>query len=323
MLRLTYIEAANRALREEIALDSKVFILGEDVEAGIFGLTKGLVETFGEERVRNTPISEEAIAGVAIGAAMCGMRPVVDLMLANFVYPAMDQIINQAAKLRYMSDGQIQLPIVFMASTGAGGSTAPQHSDNPISMFMEIPGLIVVSPSNPYDMKGLLKAAIRNPNPVLVFPHVKPGDMVSEVPEDDYIVPLGKASIVREGHDVTVVATSVFVSLALELANKMHEEGLSIEVIDPRTFVPLDHNTIIDSARKTGRVVVFDDGPAYSGFAAEIAATVTQGAFDYLDAPVLRVTRKHAPIPYSPALEKIILPNEEDLMRAIKAVTYQ
>jgi pyruvate dehydrogenase E1 component beta subunit len=322
--QLTYAEALNEALREEMHRDPSVFVMGEDVAVwgggGVFGVTKGLVEEFGAERVRDTPISEEAIAAVAVGAAATGSRPVAEIMYVDFIGLAMEPIVNQAAKLRYMFGGKASVPMVIRAQEGAGRGNAAQHSQSLEAWFCHIPGLKVVTPSTPADAKGLLKSAIRDDNPVIFLEHKALYFSKGPVPEDDYTVPLGVADVKRVGRDVTVVGVHTMVGKALKAAEELAESGIELEVIDPRSLVPLDEEAIVDSVKKTGRLLVTHEAYTRSGYGAEIISRVVEAAFDYLDAPPLRVCAKDVPVPYSQVLETAALPQVEDLVAAARAL---
>ncbi|MCS6848144.1 MAG: alpha-ketoacid dehydrogenase subunit beta [Anaerolineae bacterium] len=324
MPTLTYSEAINQALREEMARDPSVFIMGEDVGVmgGVFGVTQGLLQQFGEERVRDTPISETGIIGAALGAAMMGMRPVVEIMFGDFLGCAGDQIINQVAKARYMSGGKARVPLTIRVTTGAPGAAAAQHSQSPESWFMNIPGLKIVAPATPADAKGLLKRAIRGEDPVLFFEHKMLYATQGEVPEGDYTIEFGQANIVREGRDVTLIAIGGMLPHALAAADALAHDArpVSCEVIDPRTLVPLDAATLIASVKKTGRVVIAHEAHKRGGPGAEIAAVLAEHALDYLDAPIRRVAAKNVPLPYAPALEQFVLPGEGDIVAAVKEV---
>lgn len=319
MREIKYVEAINEALREEMARDEKVVVFGEDVaeQGGAFQATKGLFNEFGAKRVKNTPISEVAIVGTGIGAAAAGLRPAIELMFDDFLFVAGDQIVNQMAKLRYMSGGQVKVPLTIRMPMGAGLSQAAQHAQCVMGMFMNVPGIKIVCPSNPYDMKGILKSAIRDDNPVLVFEHVKLYDIKDMVPEEEYLVPIGKASIKRKGDDLTIVAISEMVYKCLNVAEKMVKLGIDIEVIDPISLVPLDINTIIESVKKTGKLIVVYNGPTTNGAGTEIVAKISELAFDHLDAPIYRVAEKDCPIPFAPVLENYVKPKEEDVIDAI------
>ncbi len=322
MRNISYSEAINEALREEMARDPNVFIIGEDVGVmgGVFGVTAGLHGQYGDERVMDTPISEAGIIGAALGAAMMGMRPVAEIMFGDFLGCAGDQLINQVAKARYMSGGKAKVPLTIRVATGAPGASAAQHSQSPESWFMNIPGLKIVCPSNPADAKGLLKSAIRGEDPVLFFEHKMLYAMRGEVPDGDFMVPFGEANVLRVGSDVTIVAIGSMVQHALSVAEQVLGEGISCEVIDPRTLVPLDAPTLVASVKKTGRVVIAHEAHKRSGPGAEIAAVIAEQALDYLDAPIQRVAAKNAPLPYAPELEQFVLPGREDLLAAVWAV---
>jgi pyruvate dehydrogenase E1 component beta subunit len=317
---ISYSEAINEALREEMQRDPSVFLIGEDVGTmgGVFGVTNGLVQHFGEERVMDTPISESAIIGAALGAAMMGMRPVAEIMFGDFLGCAGDQLINQVAKARYMSGGKAHVPLTIRVTTGAPGASAAQHSQSPESWFMNIPGLKIVCPATPADAKGLLKSAIRGEDPVLFFEHKMLYAVRGEVPEDDYVIEFGEASVVREGSDVTLIAIGGMVQHAIAAADELARENIRCEVIDPRTLVPLDVAMLVSSAKKTGRVVIAHEAHKRSGPGAEIAAVIAEQALDYLDAPIVRVAAKNAPLPYSPTLEQFVLPNTADIVAAVR-----
>lgn len=319
---VTFLEALREALFEEMERDETVFLMGEDLQhwGGPWGVVKGFLEIFGPERVRDTPISESAFVGAAVTAAATGLRPVIEIMFSDFLGVCMDQVINQAAKFRYMFGGQTKVPLVIRTTIGASGSSAAQHSQCLYSIFMHMPGLKCVIPSTPYDAKGLLKMAIRDDDPVMFFEHKLLYQIKGMVPEEEYLIPFGKADIKQEGDDVTVVATAFMVHKALKVAEELKKDGISIEVIDPRTIVPLDKDSIIRSVKKTGRLVVVDEDYERCGFASEIMAIVSSEAFDYLDAPLKRVSTPNVPIPYSPILEKEIIPNERSIIKAIKSV---
>lgn len=322
MRELRYIQAINEALRQEMRRDPRVFLLGEDVRQGAFGQTTGLAQEFGEARVLDTPICENGFCGAAVGAAMNGMRPVVELMLSSFAYLALEQILMEAARIRYTFGGQVEIPVTFRFLTGAPGHNAPQHSDQPYPMFVNNPGLKVILPSNPYDMKGLLAQAIRDPDPVLVLESINLLGKRGPVPEEDYAVPFGQAVVKKDGKDVTVVGLLHLVDAALEAAQQLEREGISVEVIDPRSLVPLDRKTILDSVAKTGRLVVTDDSHRSCGAAAEISAMVAEEGFGFLKAPIKRVTRLDVPIPYSEPLEKYVLPNKDRICQAIREILH-
>jgi pyruvate/2-oxoglutarate/acetoin dehydrogenase E1 component len=320
---LTISQALNQALREEMQRDPNVFLIGEEIGiwgagGGIFGVTLNLIKEFGAERVRDTPISEEAIAGLACGAAVTGMRPVAEIMYADFLALAMDPIVNQAAKLRYMFGGKASVPMVIRAQEGAGRGNAAQHSQSLEAWFMHVPGLKVVVPSTPRDAKGLLKTAIRDDNPVIFLEHKALYATKGEVPSEEHTIPFGVADVKRAGSDVTVVGIHTMVHRALAAAEKLAGEGISVEVIDPRTLVPLDVETIVASLRKTKHLVIAHEAVERGGVAGEIAMQVMDRAFDYLDAPIRRVCGRNVPIPYNLALERLAIPQEEDVIEAIR-----
>lgn len=323
MRKITYKEALREALREEMHRDPTVFLLGEDIGrywGGAFKVTKGLVEEFGDERVRDTPISESAIIGAAVGAAITGTRPVAEIMFGDLTALAMDQIANQAAKIHYMFGGQVEVPLVIRTPFGAGVNIAAHHSQSLEAWFMHVPGLYVAVPSTPYDAKGLLKTAIRGSNPVFFCEHKLLYPMEGEVPEEEHTVPFGVADVKREGSDVTIVATLYMVHKALNATEELRAEGISVEVVDPRTLAPLDKRTIISSVKKTGRLVVVSEDCKTAGVSAEIAAVVAEEAIDYLDAPIKRVAEPDTPIPFSPPLEQYVIPNEKSIIKAVKEI---
>jgi len=325
MREISYRDALREALREEMQRDHTVFLLGEDIGrywGGAFKVTKGLAEEFGDERVRDTPISESAIIGAAVGAAITGMRPVAEIMFGDLTTLAMDQIVNQAAKIRYMFGGQAKVPLVIRTPFGGGVNIAAHHSQCLEALFMHIPGLQVAVPSTPYDAKGLLKTAIRNDNPVIFCEHKLLYPITGPVPEEEYTLPFGEADIKREGSDVTIIATLYMVHKALNAAEKLEEEGIIAEVVDPRTLVPLDKETIINSVKKTGRVVIVTEDCKTAGVSAEIAAIIAEEALDYLDAPIKRVANPDVPIPFSPPLESYVIPDEKRIIEAVKEVVY-
>ena len=319
---ITFAQAINEALAEEMRRDSTVFIIGEDVaEAGTpFKVLSGLVEEFGTGRVIDSPISEAGIAGLGVGAAMTGMRPVVDIMFGDFVTLIMDQIVNQAAKIRYMSGGKLKVPMVLRTTLGATRRSAAQHSQSLHAWLSHVPGLKVVLPSNPYDAKGLLKSAIRDDNPVVFFEDKMMYQLKGPVPAGDYTIPLGVAEIKRAGKDITLVATSSMVQVALSAADTLDKAGIGAEVIDVRTTAPLDKATIIESAKKTSRAVVLDEGYEGYGVTAEIASVIAEGAFYYLDAPVKRMGARNVPVPFSPVLEDQTVPTAESVVEAAKTL---
>ncbi len=323
MREMTFAEAVREALREEMRRDERVFILGEDVGVygGAFGVTRGLLAEFGEERVRDTPISEAAIAGAAAGAAVTGMRPVAEIMFMDFTTISMDQLVNQAAKIRYMFGGRAKVPMVLRTPAGSGTGAAAQHSQSLETFFCHVPGLKVVAPSSPADANGLLKAAIRDDNPVIFVEHKLLYKTKGPVPDDLEPIPLGVADIKREGKDITIIAYSNMVLRALEAAEALANDGIEAEVLDPRTLSPLDEAAIIASAKKTGRVLVAHEAVKQAGFGAEIAAMIAESeAFDYLDAPIRRLGGTFNPIPYNPRLEKAAVPQVEDIMAAARTL---
>jgi len=318
MRKITYAEAINETLGEMMRRNERIFIMGEDIGhyGGIFQVTKGLLDEFGEERVIDTPISEAGFVGAGIGAALTGMRPIVELMFIDFATLAMDQIVNQAAKIHYMFGGKARIPLVIRTNIGAGRSAAAQHSQSLHAWFVHAPGLKVVLPSSPYDVKGLLVTSIEDDNPVMFIEHKMLYYTEGEVPEELYSIPFGEGEIKREGKDLTMVALSSMVGKALRAAEDLAEDGIDMEVVDPRTLIPLDEDTILDSVKKTGRVLIADEGHKRCGIGAEIAAIVSEKAFDYLDAPILRVASPDVPVPFSHPLEKAYIPDEEDIKRA-------
>jgi acetoin:2,6-dichlorophenolindophenol oxidoreductase subunit beta len=321
MREITYLEAVREAMSQEMRRNEDVFILGEDigVYGGAFGVTRGMIEEFGTERVRNTPISEAAISGTAVGAALTGMRPILELQFSDFITIAMDNMVNQAAKIRYMYGGKGKVPLVLRTPAGSGTGAAAQHSQSLEAWMTHIPGLKVVQPATAYDAKGLLKAAMDDDNPVIFYEHKLCYKTKWHVPEEQYSIPLGKADVKREGTDVTIVATAIMVHKALEAAEKLEKEGISAEIIDPRTLVPLDEETIVQSVRKTSRVVVVHEAVKRGGFGGEIASMIFESeAFDYLDAPIKRLGGKSVPIPYNPELEKAAIPQVDDIIQAVK-----
>src|ERR1700723_11089 len=315
---LTFAQAIREALAEEMRRDKTVCIMGEDVaEAGTpFKVLSGLLEEFGKDRVLDTPISEAGFTGLAVGAAMTGMRPVVDIMLGDFITLTMDQMVNQAAKVHYMSGGKWRVPMVMRTTLGAARRSAAQHSQSLHAWLSHIPGLKVVLPSTPYDAKGLLKTAIRDDNPVVFFEDKMSYKLKGPVPTEEYTIPFGVADIKRTGTDITLVGTSSMVQLALEAAALLEEAGVSAEVVDPRTTWPLDEHTLIESVKKTSRAIVMDEGYGRYGVAAELAATIAEGAFHYLDGPVRRMGAMHVPIPFSPPLEDVTLPTPKAIFEA-------
>jgi pyruvate/2-oxoglutarate/acetoin dehydrogenase E1 component len=320
---ITYCDALREALREEMLRDKSVFLLGEDIGRiwhGPFRVTNGLAEEFGDNRVRDTPISESAIVGTGIGAAITGMRPVAEIMFGDLTLLAMDQIANQAAKLRYMFGGQTKVPLVLRTPFGGGVQLAAHHSQSLEALFMHIPGLLVAVPSTPYDAKGLLKQAIRDDNPVIFCEHKLLYQMKALIPEEEYLIPFGEADIKKEGDDVTIVATLYMVHEALAAAETLSEEGISVEIIDPRTLVPLDVETILSSVKKTGRVIIVTEGCKTCSVSSEISAIIAEEALEYLDAPIKRITNPNTPIPFSPVLEKYVIPEKKSIIGAVKEV---
>ncbi len=319
MAELSYREAVRDALSTAMRRDQDVFIMGEDIAemGGSMGVTQGMLAEFGPERVRNTPISEMALVGAAIGAAMQGMRPVAEVMYEDFLTLAMEQVVNQAAKHRYMSGGQVTVPVTFRTQGGAGWSPGAQHAQQVEAWFVHVPGLKVVFPSTPTDVRGLLYASIYDDNPVVFFEHRTLYGLKEEVPDELEPIPIGQARIHREGEDVTVVATGRLVHESLAAAKEAEEKGISVEVVDPRTLQPLDEKTIVDSVKKTSRCVVAHEAVARMGFGAEVAAVVQHQAFDWLDAPIERVGAKFTPIPFAPIMEEFVVPHSNDVLAAI------
>ena len=319
---ITYAEAIVEALRTEMRLDPRVFVMGEDVGAfgGIFGATKGLLQEFGPERVRDTPISEAALIGAGVGAALTGMRPMVEIQFVDFTACAMDQIVNQAAKIRFMLGGKANVPLVIRTPYGTGLKLASQHSQSLEAWFVHTPGLLVAMPSTPADAKGLLVTALRDPNPVIFLEHKLLYPTRGPVPEEQYTIPFGSADVKRPGKDVTIVATGLMVSKALAAAETLAAEGIEAEVVDPRTLVPLDKATIIGSVKKTGRLVVVHEAVKRGGFGGEIAGIIAEEAFDYLDAPIKRVAGKNVPIAFNEVLERKAVPDVEDIATAARSL---
>ena len=325
MAVMTYREALNLALREEMQRDDRVFVIGEEVGLyeGAYKVTQGLLKEFGPRRIVDTPIAESGFTGVGIGAAMAGLRPVVEMMTFNFALLALDQIVNSAAKMNYMSGGQFNVPVVIRGPGGPAHQLAAQHSQSMEVYFYHVPGLKVVRPSTPMDAKGLLKASIRDDNPVVFIESETLYLVKGEVPEDpDFVIPLGEAVVRREGGDVTVIAYMGMMYRALEAAEELDKEGISVEIVDPRTLRPMDTTTIIASVRKTHRAVVVEAGAGFAGMGSEIAAFITEHAFDDLDAPVVRVHGAEAPMPYARNLEKAKMPSKEKIIDAIRKVCY-
>ena len=322
MARITMREAISQALWEEMERDPNVFIMGEEVGVwgGSYAVTRGFYDHFGPQRVRDTPISEAAIIGAAIGAALTGLRPVAELMTINFAYVAMDHIVNEAAKLHYMFGGQMVLPMVIRTVGGGGRQLAATHSQTPDVIFAHFPGLKVVAPATPADAKGLLKSAIRSNDPILFIEHATLYQARGEVPEGDYTVPIGKSTVQRPGRDVTIVTYSKMVDISLKAAEQLAGDGIEVEVIDLRTLRPLDMEPIIASFKKTNRAVVVEEGWRSYGVGAEITARIYEQAFDYVDAPIQRVAQKEVPLPYHRSLEQLALPQVEDVVKAVKEV---
>jgi pyruvate/2-oxoglutarate/acetoin dehydrogenase E1 component len=319
---ITMGQAIKEALAEELRRDPAVYVMGEDVaEAGTaFKVLKGLVDEFGPDRVIDSPISEPGITGLGVGAAMTGLRPVVDIMFGDFSTLIMDQMVNQAAKIHYMSGGKLKVPMVLRTTMGATRRSAAQHSQSLHAWFSHVPGIKVVMPSTPYDAKGLLKSAIRDDNPVVFFEDKMMYQLKGEVPEEEYTIPLGVADIKREGSDITIVATSSMVQVSLAAADKLAEIGISAEIVDPRCMFPLDKETIVESAKKTSRAIVVDEGYERYGVTAEIASVIADGAFYYLDAPVKRMGAMDVPIPFSPALEDLTVPTPDTVFEMAKTL---
>src|SRR5438876_3369479 len=325
MAEMTMRDALNQALREELARDEAVFLMGEEVAEyqGAYKVTRGLLEAFGPKRVIDTPITELGFAGLGVGAAMAGLRPIVEFMTFNFSILATDQIINSAAKMLYMSGGQFKIPIVFRGPGGSAYQVSSQHSQALESWYAYFPGLKVVMPSTPADAKGLLKSAIRDDDPVIFIEQERMYGMKGDVPEDeDFTIPLGVADVKREGTDATIVARSLMVPVALKAAEELEKDGVSCEVIDPRTIRPLDINTIIASVKKTNRVVIAEESHPFCGVGAEISAEIHERAFDYLDAPIKRVSSVDVPMPYAKNLEQLAIPDAAKIVAAVREVTY-
>lgn len=317
---ISFLQAVNEAMAEEMRRDPKVMVLGEDVRVGAFGQTSGLVKEFGEERVLNTPIAENAITGVAMGAAMNGMRPVLELMFCDFAMLAMDQLCNHLGQWRYVTGSQYAVPVTIRTAVGGGFRMAYGHSQSLESQLIQSPGLVLAEPSTPHDAKGLLKSAIRSDDPVIFFEHKKLllGGVQGEVPEEDYTIPFGEAATRKKGKDATVVAFGFMVYEALNAAQELSKDGIDIEVIDPRTIVPLDKDTIFESVEKTGRLITVEEGRIRGGLGAEIAALACSDYFSFLKAPVQRVAAPMIPIPGSPVLEDLYMPNKDSIVRAVK-----
>jgi acetoin:2,6-dichlorophenolindophenol oxidoreductase subunit beta len=320
MPELTYREAVRDAMSTAMRRDEDIFVMGEDIAemGGSMGVTQGMLQEFGPDRVRNTPISEMAIVGAGIGAAIAGMRPIVEIMYQDFTTLAMEQIVNQAAKHRYMSGGQLKVPLTIRTQGGAGWSPGAQHAQQLEAWFVHVPGLKVVFPSTPEDVRGLLWSSIYDDNPVVFFEHRTLYGIKTEVPEEIEPIDLGSARIHREGEDVTVVATGRLVHEAIAAADELEQDGVSVEVVDPRTLLPLDEDALVDSVKKTNRCVVAHEATVRMGFGAEVAALVQERAFDYLDAPVARVGARFSPLPFAPVMEEYVIPHVEDVVAAIK-----
>jgi len=322
---VTFVESLRMTLKEEMERDPSLMLIGEDIGryGGIFGVTKGLLEEFGPHRVRSTPISESAIIGSALGAAMTGIRTVAEIMYVDFTTCAMDQIVNQVAKMRYMSGGKAKIPLVIRTQEGGGRGNAAQHSQSLEALFLHIPGLKIVMPSTPYDARGLLKTAIREENPVMFIEHKLLYATKGFIPDGEFLIPFGQADVKRKGKDVTVIAISYMVTKALRAAERLAEEGVDVEVIDLRTLLPLDFETLLQSIHKTNRVVIVHEGCKRGGIGAEIACNIMEEAFDFLDAPIQRVGALNVPIPYSEPLENAVIPSEEEIATAVKKVLYR
>ncbi len=325
MRTITYSQAIYEAMREEMARDPNVILIGEDVGAfgGVWGVSGDLVKLFGEDRVRDTPISEAAIVGAGLGAAMVGMRPIVEIMFGDFMPVAGDQLVNQVAKARYMSGGRAKIPLTIRITTGAPGSAAAQHSQSPEGWYMNVPGLVIAAPATPADAKGLLRTAIRGEDPVLFFEHKMLYATKGEAPDDpDFAVPFGQAAVRREGKDVTIIAIGGMLPKALAAAEALAGRGIQAEVVDPRTLVPLDKATILASVRKTSRVVIAYEAHKRLGPGAEIAAMIAEEGIGYLDGPIVRVAAKNVPLPYSPELENFVLPSTQDIIEQAEKLVY-
>ncbi len=325
MARMTVREAISQALREEMYRDERVFIMGEEIGqwGGTYAVTRGFLDEFGERRVKDTPIAEGVIAGAAIGAAVAGLRPVAEIMTINFAFLAMDQIVNHAAKFHYMFNGQIKVPLVIRTVGGGGRQLGATHSQTPDAVFAHFPGLKVVSPGTAADAKGLLKAAIRDDDPVLFIEHATLYQQRGEVPDDpDFLIPIGESDVKRKGDDVTIVSYSKGLQISLEAAEKLAQEGIQAEVIDLRTLRPLDTRPVIESVKRTNRVVIVEEGWRAYGIGSEISSRIHELAFDYLDAPVRRVAQFEVPLPYNRRLEQMALPQVADVMTAVKDVMY-
>ncbi len=322
MREITYAQAINEALRENMRRNSRIILMGEDIGryGGIFQVTAGLLDEFGPERVIDTPISESGFVGTCVGAAMTGLHPVAEVMFIDFTTCAMDMIVNQMAKMHYMSGGRGKVPFVLRTNIGAGRGAAAQHSQSFHSFFMHIPGLKVATPATPYDAKGLMNTALADENPVMFIEHKKLFITKGHVPEKAYAIPFGKADIKRQGSNITIVATHALVQKSLNVAEEMSREGVDIEVLDPRTITPLDKEAILNSVKKTGRLITADEGCVTGGFGSEVAAIVAQEAFDYLEAPIIRVGSPDTPVPFSPPLEQFYIPDEGNIKDAVNRI---
>jgi pyruvate dehydrogenase E1 component beta subunit len=320
--KITMRQAITDALWEEMERDEKIFMLGEEIGVwgGTYAVTKGFYDHFGEKRVRDTPIAESAIIGAAIGAALTGLRPIAELMTINFAFSAMDHIVNEAAKFHYMFGGQMKLPMVIRTTGGGGRQLGATHSQTPDAIFAHFPGLKVVAPGTPADAKGLLKAAIRSDNPILFIEHATLYQTRGEVPEGDYIIPIGKSEIKREGKDVTLVTYSKMLETSMKAVEQLEKDGIDVEVVDLRTLRPLDMEPVLESFRKTNRAVIVEEGWKSFGVGSEVSSRIYEEAFDYVDAPIKRVAQKEVPLPYNQALEQMAIPQVEDVIRAVKEV---
>jgi len=317
---LTFAQAINEALRQEMRRDANILLIGENVSSDRRDVSKGLLSEFGRERVRDTPITESCFIGTSVGAAIAGMRPVAELSIVDFGLVAMEQILNQAAKTRYMLGGAVKVPLTIRIGYGAGVSAGSTHSESLYSLFAHMPGLKVIIPSNPYDAKGLLISSLRNDDPKVFFEHRLLSSVKGPVPEEPYTISFGKAEVKNEGKDVTIVAVGLMVQYALGAATKLLKEGISAEVVDPRTIVPLDKSTILKSVKKTSRLLIVDEDYERCGFASEVAAVVADEGFDYLSAPIKRVANPNIPIPFNSNLEKQILPDEDKVLKAVRSL---
>ncbi len=322
MREITYAQAINEALRENMRRNSRIILMGEDIGryGGIFQVTAGLLDEFGPERVIDTPISESGFVGTCVGAAMTGLHPVAEVMFIDFTTCAMDMIVNQMAKMHYMSGGRGKVPFVLRTNIGAGRGAAAQHSQSFHSFFMHIPGLKVATPATPYDAKGLMNTALADENPVMFIEHKKLFITKGHVPKESYAIPFGKADVKRQGSDITIVATHALVQKSLNVAEEMSREGVDIEVLDPRTITPLDKEAILNSVKKTGKLITADEGCVTGGFGSEVAAIVAQEAFDYLEAPIIRVGSPDTPVPFSPPLEQFYIPDEGNIKEAVNRI---